>query len=140
MEKIAYEVGVLLAQLHNFSSDWVVPQPFICPHYDIEKFWNLTERLQYGIETKILTSKQYDVILDTMKYIEVIFNKITKVNNNCGMIHTDSQRGNIIVNNETITPIDFGFSGYGYYLFDIGITLIAFNIIIEKNCLKDIKH
>ncbi|WP_368915863.1 phosphotransferase enzyme family protein [Exiguobacterium acetylicum] len=135
-EKLAYEVGVVLAQLHNFSNDWVVPKPFIRPQYDIEKYWNLTERLQYGIEIKLLTSKQYDVILDTMKYIEVIFNKTPKVNNNWGMIHADLQGGNILVNNETITPIDFGFSGFGYYLFDIGITLTAFNINHRKRVLE----
>ncbi|WP_217588882.1 phosphotransferase enzyme family protein [Lentibacillus saliphilus] len=138
-EKLAYEVGVVLAQLHNFSNNWVVPQPFIRPNYDIEKYRNLTERLQYGHEIKLFTSRQYNVILDTMKYIEIIFDRTPKVNNSWGIIHADLQGGNIIVNNDTVIPIDFGFSGYGYYLFDIGITLTTFNINHRKMVLEGYK-
>jgi Ser/Thr protein kinase RdoA (MazF antagonist) len=138
-EKLAYEVGVALAQLHNFSNNWVIPQPFIRPIYDIEKYRNLTDRLQYGVEINLFTSKQYDVILDTMKYIKIIFDRTPKVNNNWGIIHADLQGGNIIVNNDTVISIDFGFAGYGYYLFDMGVTLTSFNINHRKKVLEGYK-
>jgi len=138
-EKLAYEVGVVLAQLHNFSNNWVIPQPFIRPNYDIEKYRNLTDRLQYGVEINLFTSKQYDVILETMKYINIIFDSTPKVNKNWGIIHADLQGGNIIVNNETVIPIDFGFAGYGYYLFDIGVTLTSFDINHRKKVLEGYK-
>ncbi|TQR15500.1 phosphotransferase [Psychrobacillus vulpis] len=138
-KNIAYEVGVVLAKLHNFSNNWIIPQPFIRPNYDIEKYRNLTDRLQYGAEINLFTSEQYDVILDTMKYIKIIFDRAPKTNNNWGIIHADLQGGNIIVNNDTVIPIDFGFSGYGYYLFDIGITLTSFNINHRKIVLEGYK-
>lgn len=136
---IAYEVGVVLAKLHNFSKNWIIPQPFIRPNYDIEKYRNLTDRLQYGVEINLFTTEQYDVILDTMKYIKIIFDRTPKTNNSWGIIHADLQGGNIIVNNETVSPIDFGFSGFGYYLFDIGITLTTFNITHRKKVLEGYK-
>ncbi|WP_430786916.1 phosphotransferase enzyme family protein [Virgibacillus flavescens] len=138
-KNIAYEVGVVLAKLHNFSTNWIIPQPFIRPNYDIEKYWNLTDRLQYGVEINLYTSEQYDVIVDTMNYIEAIFDRIEKTKTNWGMIHADLQGGNIIVNNDTVIPIDFGFSGYGYYLFDLGITLTSFNTHHRKNVLEGYK-
>ncbi|PFG12224.1 phosphotransferase enzyme family protein [Bacillus sp. es.036] len=138
-EKIAYEVGVVLAKLHNFSNNWSIPQPFIRPNYDIEKYRNLTDRLQYGVEINLFTSKQYDVVLDTMKYIKIIFDRTPKFSANWGIVHADLQGGNIIVNNDTVIPIDFGFSGYGYYLFDIGITLTSFNINHRKKVLEGYK-
>jgi len=138
-KNIAYEVGVVLAKLHNFSNNWIIPQPFIRPNYDIEKYRNLTDRLQYGVEINLFTSEQYDLILDTMKYIKIIFARTPKTNNNWGIIHADLQGGNIIVNNDTVIPIDFGFSGYGYYLFDIGITLTSFNINHRKKVLEGYK-
>lgn len=138
-KNIAYEVGVVLAKLHNFSNNWIIPQPFIRPNYDIEKYRNLTDRLQYGIEINLFTSEQYDVILETMKYIKTIFDRTPKTNNNWGIIHADLQGGNIIVNKDTVIPIDFGFSGYGYYLFDIGITLTSFNINHRKKVLEGYK-
>lgn len=138
-KNIAYEVGVVLAELHNFSNNWIIPQPFIRPNYDIEKYRNLTDRLQYGVEINLFTSEQYDVILDTMKYIKNIFDRSPKTNNNWGIIHADLQGGNIIVNHDTVIPIDFGFSGYGYYLFDIGITLTSFNISQRKKVLEGYK-
>ncbi|QGM30231.1 phosphotransferase [Bacillus sp. N3536] len=136
---IAYEVGVVLGKIHNFSNNWIIPQPFIRPIYDIEKYRNLTDRLQYGVEINLFTPEQYDVILDTMKYIKVIFDRIPKTNNNWGIIHADLQGGNIIVNNDIVIPIDFGFSGYGYYLFDIGITLTTFKINHRKKVLEGYK-
>ncbi|MFD1737547.1 phosphotransferase enzyme family protein [Bacillus salitolerans] len=138
-EKLSYEVGVVLAELHNFSNNWIIPHPFIRPNYDIEKYRNLTDRLQYGVEINLFTSKQYDVILDTMKYIKIIFDRTPKVNNNWGIIHADFQGGNIIVNNDTVIPIDFGFAGYGYYLFDIGISLTSFDINLRKKVLEGYK-
>ncbi|MEK4484158.1 phosphotransferase [Psychrobacillus sp. FSL H8-0484] len=138
-KNIAFEIGVVLAKLHNFSNNWIIPQPFIRPNYDIEKYRNLTDRLQYGVEINLFTSEQYDLILDTMKYIKIIFARTPKTNNNWGIIHADLQGGNIIVNNDTVIPIDFGFSGYGYYLFDIGITLTSFNINYRKKVLEGYK-
>lgn len=72
--------------------------------------------------------KQYEIIIETMEYIRNIFEGTPKTNNNWGIIHADLQGGNIIVKNDNVIPIDFGFSGYGYYLFDIGVTLASFNI------------
>lgn len=138
-KNIAYEVGVVLAKLHNFSKNWIIPQPFIRPNYDIEKYRNLTDRLQYGVEFNLFSPEQYEVILDTMKYIKTIFDRTTKTNTSWGIIHADLQGGNIIVNNNTVSPIDFGFSGYGYYLFDIGITLTTFNITHRKKVLEGYK-
>ncbi|MFF2753052.1 phosphotransferase [Psychrobacillus sp. NPDC058041] len=138
-KNIAYEVGVVLAKLHNFSNNWIIPQPFIRPNYDIEKYRNLTDRLQYGVEINLFSTEQYDVILDTLKHIKIIFDRTPKTNNNWGIIHADLQGGNIIINNDTVIPIDFGFSGYGYYLFDIGITLTSFNINHRKKVLEGYK-
>ncbi len=134
LHSIAYEVGAVLAKLHNFSNNWRIPQPFIRPNYNVEKYRDLTDRLQYGVEINLFTSDQYDVIIETMKYIKNIFNKTPKTKDNWGIIHADLQGGNILVENDSVIPIDFGFSGYGYYLFDIGITLTSFQITIENKC------
>lgn len=136
---IAFEVGGILAKLHNFSKNWMIPQPFIRPHYDIEKYRNLTDRLQYGVEIDLITPEQYDVILDTMRSIRIIFDSNLKTKNSWGIIHADLQGSNIIVNNDTVSPIDFGFSGYGYYLFDIGITLTTFDITHREKVLEGYK-
>jgi len=138
-QNIAYEVGVVLAKLHHFSNNWAIPQPFIRPNYDIEKYRNLTDRLQYGVDINLFTSKDYDVILETMKYIKIIFDRTPKTNNNWGIIHADLQGGNIIVNNDNVIPIDFGFMGYGYYLFDIGVTLTSFDKNHRKKVLEGYK-
>lgn len=138
-ENIAYEVGIVLAKLHNFSSKWTIPHPFIRPNYDIDKYTNLTDRLQYGLNMNLFKSKHYDIILDTMKNIRNIFDGTPKTNNNWGIVHADLQGGNIIVNNDIVTPIDFCFSGYGFYLYDIGVTLTSFNTKLRKKVLEGYK-
>lgn len=138
-KNIAYEVGAVLAKLHQFSQHWSVPQPFIRPNYSIEKYRHLTERLQYGVEINLFTVEQYEVLLNALNDINIVFDKTPKTLNNWGIIHADLQGGNIIVNGDTVIPIDFGFSGYGYYLFDLGITLTSFNIEHRKNVLEGYK-
>lgn len=138
-QDIAYEVGIVLAKLHNFSCKWTIPHPFIRPIYDIDKYINLTDRLQNGVNINLFKTKHYDIILETMNYIRNIFDRTPKTTNNWGIIHADLQGGNIIVNKDIVTPIDFGFSGYGYYLFDIGITLASLNTSLRKKVFEGYK-
>lgn len=126
-DNITYEVGITLAKIHNFSNAWKIQHPLIRPNYDINKYINLTDRLEYGLKLKLFKTEHYDIILNTMKYIRVIFERTPKTSENWGIIHADLQGGNIIVNKNTVIPIDFCFAGYGYYLFDIGITIASLN-------------
>lgn len=136
---IAHEVGVVLANIHNFSSNWTIPHPFIRPNYDINKYTNLMDRLHYGIKLNLFNSEHFDIISDTLKYIRFIFDDTPKNKNNWGIIHADLQGGNIIVNNNIVIPIDFGFSGYGFYLFDIGLTLASLNTNLRERVLEGYK-
>lgn len=138
-DEIAYEVGRVLARLHNFSSQWTIQQPFIRPVYDMEKYTDLTERLQYGVKMSLITSEHFDIIVDTRKYIESVFKGFPKTHDNWGIIHADLQGGNIIVHKNTVIPIDFGFSGYGYFLFDIGLTLASYSTVLRKKVLEGYK-
>ncbi|GAA0335939.1 phosphotransferase [Bacillus carboniphilus] len=138
-DELAYEVGSVLARLHNFSSQWTIPQPFTRPVYDMEKYTDLTERLQYGIQKNLFTSEHFDIIVDTRKYIKSVFTDLRKTRDNWGIIHADLQGGNIIVHKNTVIPIDFGFSGYGYFLFDIGLTLASFSTKLRKKVLEGYK-
>ncbi len=37
-----------------------------------------------------------------------------------GLVHADLAVANLIVHGETVTPIDFAMSGYGYFMQDLG--------------------
>lgn len=96
-------------------------------------------RLQYGIKLNLIKSEHYDIISDILKYIGSVFDDTPKTKNNWGIIHADLQGGNIIVNKNKVIPIDFGFSGYGFYLFDVGLTLASLNTNLRKKVLDGYK-
>ena len=135
-EKIAYDLGVLLAKLHNFSCSWKISSPYIRPIYNIEKYTHLINSLAYGIKEELFTREQYEIVLETFESIKAIFNSTMKTKNNWGIIHADLQGGNIIVNDNLVSPIDFCFSGYGYFLFDLGITLCSVKRNLRKKILE----
>lgn len=136
---VAYELGVLIAKMHNFSSDWEFPQPFIRPIYDIDKYIHLINRLAYGVQIGLYTKEQYEVVIQTMEKIKALFNSTNRTKENWGIIHADLNRGNIIVNKNIVSPIDFCFSGYGYYLFDLGISLGSFKTDLRQKVLEGYK-
>lgn len=135
-ENIAYDLGVLLAKMHNFSSTWEIPSPYIRPIYNIEKYTHLINSLVYGIKEELFTREQYEIVLKTLEHIKAIFNSAVRTKNNWGIIHADLQGGNIIVNGNLVSPIDFCFSGYGYLFFDLGITLCSVKTNLRKMILE----
>lgn len=135
-ENVAYDLGILLAKIHNFSRSWEIPSPYIRPIYNIEKYTHLINSLEYGVKKELFSKEQYEIVLETLEKIKATFNSTIRTKNSWGIIHADLQGGNIIVNNNLISPIDFCFSGYGYFLFDLGITLCSFKTKLRRKILE----
>ena len=134
-EHVAYDLGILLAKIHNFSCSWEIPSPFIRPIYNIEKYTHLINSLEYGVKKELFSKEQYEIVLETLEKMKATFNSTIRTKNNWGIIHADLQGGNILVNNHRISPIDFCFSGYGYFLFDLGVTLCSFETKLRRKIL-----
>lgn len=116
-----FDLGRLLAMLHNHSDNWELPPDFLRPNWDKDgilgpkpvwgKFWenpSLNTREKNLFEEgrnkalKILSSKDFDF----------------------GLIHADMVRENILIDESSLAIIDFDDCGFGYRLFDLATALI----------------
>lgn len=138
-KEIAYEFGELLGKLHRFSKNWDIPQPFIRPIYDANKYLNMTNKLEYGVEIGLFTKEEFYILQESMNYIKNTFDSTKGISDKWGVIHADTHTGNIIVNSNKVSLIDFSFSGYGYYALDIGIALSSIKPDLRDELLRGYK-
>ncbi len=113
-------LAAVTVRMHDFASQWQHPFPLTRPVYDTRKYRHLVDCIAYGLEKKLFAAEAYDIICETMKEIEDTLEPFRQHPDHWGIIHADLGPGNVVVQGDRVIPIDFSFSGYGYYLFDLG--------------------
>jgi len=127
-ESVYAELGLYLAKMHNFSQNWQPPQGFARPVWNIKKEHNLTDRLDYGVEKELFSSENLRIIKQAVDKIGELYSHAGSNTSRYGIIHADTNFSNVIVTPEQHPAlIDFSFSGFGYYAFDLGICMCEIN-------------
>ncbi len=113
-------LGALLARLHRTTDALVLPQGFTRPHWDAEglvgeapfwgRFWD------HPIATPTQTA--------TLARARAFLREMLSQPLDRGLIHADVLRENVLVNNRSVSLIDFDDSGYGFRLYDLGTVLL----------------
>lgn len=123
-EGCSYNMGVLVGKLHEAAAQFNPPSHFVRPTWGIESFRRELARLEkyYPIFLSEEAWKGYQAAAD--KIISSLA-LIPKNKDTYGLIHADLHTGNIVFQNDTPFPIDFGRCGYGYHLYDIAGTILG---------------
>ena len=116
-----FDLGRLLATLHNHSDSWELPPDFVRPKWDKDgilgpkpvwgKFW---ENPSLNIREKNLFEEGRNKALKILSSQDFDF----------GLIHADMVRENILIDGSSLAIIDFDDCGFGYRLFDLATALI----------------
>ncbi|MBA2678147.1 MAG: phosphotransferase, partial [Ktedonobacteraceae bacterium] len=120
------DLGAVVAQLHEHVMSWSIPTSFIRPTYDIEFFMRQARLLLPGIETGILTAREYAIIQSLVAATGELLAATEVGRDSWGLIHADLHRGNCLMYQERIRPIDFSLCGFGHFLLDFGSSLPSF--------------
>lgn len=131
----AYLVGVMIAKLHRFSDHWEETSSLNRHHYDQKKVDRVLKLLEEGIELNKFSKEQYKIINKGGEKIKELMSQLDKSRGMKGIIHADLARGNLIIKDGNVTPIDFCLCGHGYYYMDIaGATsdLIKYKDVLLK--------
>ncbi|NJL79808.1 MAG: phosphotransferase [Richelia sp. SL_2_1] len=117
------EIGKLIAHIHDELYDWQQPANFHRPMLDADALIGNKGALGYAN----LGYKYFD--RETVNLFELVYQRlidfqavITK-EKNFGLIHGDLHLNNIIYHQNTLVPIDFDDSGWGYYIYDLAVIL-----------------
>lgn len=128
-----YEIGKILATLHN---EWQYRDP---KRPMIKRFhWN--EKNLLGRDSLFgdwraypeLDEVTYPLFLKTVERLLVCLRQFGKNERNYGMIHADLHRSNIIMKDDVLQIFDFDDCGYGWYLYDLGCTLVEYTDGVDE--------
>ena len=131
------KLGKLIAHIHNQLAQWQKPIDFHRPMLDADGLIGKNGALGYGIsgyryfdgETVSLFESVYQRLID----FETVAGKEKNI---FGIIHGDLHLNNVILHQNTLIPIDFDDSGYGYYIYDLAVLLANYWGILEYSEIK----
>ena len=116
-EKNCYDVGKILGKFHKINSNVVTKKK---NHYDIKGWKKLLKKCGNYMNKMIPDS--YDIILNELNFLQSNWpDNLPK-----GIIHADLFPDNVLfLNNELSGIIDFYFSSYDLFLYDLAILINA---------------
>ena len=130
-----FTYGSTLAKFHQFSKG---------QHYDDSPAWDI-ERVINPFSNPILldffTEKQKSVAFQNIDKISQKFKEYWQQNEWMGIIHSDTHKHNVIVNDNDGYLIDFGECGKGILFWDLGIAIADTEMDypkFAKHCRKNL--
>lgn len=118
-----HQLGVLMAQLHQHSQQWQLPQNFIRPAYDQNRLRAALAKLHPAIGQGLISAENYDVLELAVCEVQKMMETLQHDREVWGVIHADLHDGNYLFHDNELRPIDFARCGFGYYLYDIASAL-----------------
>ncbi len=113
-EDIYFQLGRMLAKMHEATDSWELPELFQRPTWDLVgdepswgKFW---DNPQLSVVQKAKLLKFRDDARYTLENMQQV---------DFGLIHADLVPDNVLYNGYELQPIDFDDGGFGYRLFDL---------------------
>jgi Ser/Thr protein kinase RdoA (MazF antagonist) len=114
-----YQLGKLMAQLHQHASSWSLPSNFSRPSHDANQLKSAIAQLGVLLQSGIISKEDYQVFQKATTQAQEIY-ALQQTSDTWGLIHADLHQGNYVLYREEVRPIDFSRCGFGFYLYDIG--------------------
>lgn len=129
-------LGVLMAQLHQHASQWQLPPNFTRPDYDAVRLESSLSQLSSLRGQGIISTSDYQVLQTAVKKIQYLMAALERNSETWGLLHADLQDANYLSYNQQIRPIDFGRCGFGFYLYDVALSLGYLNLPLHSHFLQ----
>ena len=116
--------GSHVARLHRYSEQHGVPEGLVFPHvWDWDWVFSETAPLWRKTGRTVYSPNELDVFRAAAERIRQDLQELGKGSNVFGIIHRDLHLNNILFHDGKAYVIDFEVCGWGYYLFDVAVTL-----------------
>lgn len=122
-EEILEEVGVFMGKLHQHAVGFKTPAGFERKNWDLEGFQ--TEMIDVPV-TKIrrrLMKEQIDLIEEVVDKVKTSTGQLEHNSETFGLIHGNLHERNYLVYRGDIRAVDFDSCGWGYFGYDLAVTL-----------------
>jgi Ser/Thr protein kinase RdoA (MazF antagonist) len=120
------KLGDIAAGLHAHSETWRPPAGFTRHAVDADGL--MSEAPHWGAfwDHAAVTPAERALLTATRGRLHAALNRLPRDPLRFGMIHADLHHGNLLVNGERLTVIDFDDAAFGWYLYDLAVSLGAY--------------
>jgi Ser/Thr protein kinase RdoA (MazF antagonist) len=126
LERWFEQLGGLEARMHNQSSGWRPPPSFRRHAVDADGLMGEAPFWGPFWDHPILSPVERGLLLDTRDRIRGAMERYGRDPATFGMIHADMHPGNLLVDGDRLTVIDFDDAGFGWHAYDIAVALFYY--------------
>ena len=111
-------IGSYIARLHT-AGQFTPPEGFVRPWLNWEGLFGNNSPYNPGEGGKIITEHQQDIFQQVAKRVQGVMEDVGQGADSFGLIHADLLGKNILFYEDDVRALDFEYSGWGYYLYDL---------------------
>ena len=135
-KETAYQIGNLIAILHNQAGQWEYPRYFSRPKRDVHYFKNVLNGLQPAVKDGRISSTDHAELEKSISLLIEMLNYLDEGPQQYGIMHADTHKGNMLYDKGNIRLIDYSFCAIGNYMFDLGICFGDMKEALHRFCLQ----
>jgi Ser/Thr protein kinase RdoA (MazF antagonist) len=117
------QLGALTAAMHNQASAWRPPPGFTRHALDRDGLMGDAPHWGPFWEHRSLSPAERGLLLDARAHMQEKLGRLSREPTVYSLIHADMHPGNILVDGDRLTVIDFDDAGFGWHPYDIAVVL-----------------
>ena len=117
------QLGAITAAMHNQASAWRPPSGFRRHALDSDGLMGMAPHWGEFWEHRSLTAADRRLLLDIRQRMHDLLSRLSRDPSGYSVIHADLHPGNIVVQGDRLTVIDFDDAGFGWHQYDIATAL-----------------
>ncbi len=117
-------LGAVTASLHDQAATWQPPAAFTRHALDANGFMGSTPHWGPFWDHQVLSAAERRLMLDTRARLHAALARLDRQPSVYSMIHADMHPGNILVDGDRLTVIDFDDAAWGWHAYDIAVALV----------------
>ncbi len=126
ISEIYFHLGGVIAQIHNATDTFEIPERFERPSWDIDGFLGDNPLWGRFWDNPVLSSNERMFLLDLKTVLKTRLQQFLDDGGDFGLIHADVISENVLVANGKPIIIDYDDSGYGFRMYDLAVPLYRF--------------
>ena len=118
------QLGAVTASLHDQAAAWQPPAAFTRHALDADGFMGSTPHWGPFWDHQALSAAERRLMLDTRARLHAALARLHRQPSVYSVIHADMHPGNVLVNGDGLTVIDFDDAAWGWHAYDIAVALL----------------
>ena len=114
----AFRIGAYLGELHS-GAQIELPVDFDRPRLDWEGLFGTDSPYHSSDEADFATIEQQEIFAEVGRRVRAAMIRLDERGNVSGLIHADLLSKNVIFRGDILAALDFEFSGWGYFRYDL---------------------